>query len=164
RVRRTQLRRRRLRLAGGADGAALAAHAAWDELLATLVDLDIDHRSSDTPRGIAARLTRARPVLVENSVPQVDALTRAVERASYARQPLPDAELVPAVRQVTAELAATVTGLAKLRGWLFPASVTQRWRGAATDFGERTAAGWTRLGDAVGQRVPGRDRATRRIR
>ncbi|MGH3714767.1 MAG: transglutaminase TgpA family protein [Micromonosporaceae bacterium] len=160
-VRRAALRRRRWRIAeraGQPDGAIAAAHAAWDELLDTLVDLDIDHQSSDTPRSLAARLTRARPPLVEQRVAEVETLARAMERASYSRQPLPSDGLGQAVRLATAELRSVTTGLARWRAAVFPASVMRSWSTATVDFGERTSATWLQIRAAFLARLPRRRR------
>lgn len=165
-VRRGLLRRRRLRIAdraGEPDHAVPAAHAAWDELLDTLRDLEIDHQSSDTPRGVAARLTRTRPPLVENAVAEVNTLARALERASYSRQPLRDAALASAVKLVTAELRATTTGLARVRAAVFPASVTRVWSAGTAEFAERTSGGWSRFWETAATKLPRRRRETRRL-
>lgn len=125
-LRRWLVRRRRLSLEPGGDPAA-AAYAAWDELLDTLVDLDIGYRPSDTPRGVARRLRDVRPPLIESSVREIGLLARAVERARYAPEPMPGTDLGQAVRAVRAELWSTATRWQRSQATVMPASVIRSW-------------------------------------
>lgn len=126
-LRRWLVRRRRRDLESGGDPAA-AAYAAWDELLDTLVDLDIGHRPSDTPRGIARRLRDVRPPLIESSAREIGLLARAVEQARYAPEPLSGTDLGQAVRAVRAELWLTATRWQRWQATVLPASVIRGWR------------------------------------
>jgi hypothetical protein len=126
-LRRWLVRRRRLDPESGGDPAA-PAYAAWDELLDTMVDLDIGYRPSDTPRGVAGRLRDVRPPLIESSVREIGLLARAVERARYAPEPLPGTDLGQAVRAVRAELWLTATRWQRVQAAVLPASVIRSWR------------------------------------
>ncbi|HEX6074432.1 MAG TPA: DUF3488 and transglutaminase-like domain-containing protein [Micromonosporaceae bacterium] len=144
-VRRWLVRRRRLRVGTGQDDdPAAAAYAAWDELLDTLVDLDIGYQPSDTPRGVARRLRETRPPLIESSVTEIGLLARAVERARYAPQPLPGTNLGQAVAAVADELRLTVTRWQRLKATVLPGSVTRDWRGFLAAARDRTLDAWQR--------------------
>ncbi|MQA24966.1 MAG: DUF4129 domain-containing protein, partial [Micromonosporaceae bacterium] len=162
---RTLRRRRRLREAGGTGAGAAgragagAAHRAWDELLDTLTDLKIDYMSSDTPRGVARRVTHCRPPLIESTVPQVELIAKSMERAEYSQRPLPPEELAEAVRAVTAELRANSTRPARVTATLFPPSVLRDWQSSISEATQRVYAVWQRGRDAAAQRLLRRLRA-----
>lgn len=155
-TRRALLRRRRLRLAGRGEPEA-AARAAWHELLDTLVDLDVDYQTSDTPRAVARRLTRSRPPLITETATEVGLLATVAERAGYSRQPMHSDRLAEALTAVRAELRTTaVYGLGKLQAAVFPASVIRRWQ-AATETGVQTAGeAWDRWREGIARRLPRR--------
>jgi transglutaminase-like putative cysteine protease len=144
-LRRSLVRRRRLGLhaGSGADPAA-AAYAAWDELLDTMVDLDIGYQPSETPRAVARRLRDVRPPLIESSVAEIGLLARAVERARYAPEPLPGADLGQAVRTVRAELWSTATRWQRFRGTVLPGSVIRDWRRFLDSTRDQTLDAWQR--------------------
>ncbi len=110
-----------------AGAARYAAHAAWDELLDTLVDYRLPVDSSETPRATAERLV-ARPRLVGAAAQSVRLLARAEEHARYAKQPLYESDLRAAVRRVRAGLAVHVPRQRRWAAALMPRSVVLRWR------------------------------------
>jgi transglutaminase-like putative cysteine protease len=114
---------------GLVDGAAARAeaHAAWDELIDTLVDYDIAVDQAETPRVTAERLvTQLR--LAEAAKDGARLLGRAEERARYARSPLGETGLGVAMRDVRRAIARYVTRRTRLRAVLLPPSVLRRWR------------------------------------
>ncbi|MGC4895881.1 transglutaminase TgpA family protein [Micromonospora sp. DT31] len=128
-----------------AESARADAHAAWDELLDTLVDFHVRVDRTETPRATAERL--ARESLVENDAAAtgVRLLGRAEERARYARDPLTGTELQPALRSVRGALSAGADRRTRLRAALLPPSVVLRWR---TALAERSAQVVTTSGAA----------------
>ncbi|MFK4851390.1 transglutaminaseTgpA domain-containing protein [Microbacterium sp. ZW T6_19] len=94
------------------------AGAAWTELRATLIDLQIAVSDADSPR------RRARGLVTENGVDgqAMKTLTDAVERASYARSAEP-ADLAPALGDVLHRLRASVDRPARVRALLMPRSL-----------------------------------------
>ncbi|MEV0155049.1 DUF3488 and transglutaminase-like domain-containing protein [Micromonospora sp. NPDC050686] len=115
------------------DRARADAHAAWDELLDTLVDYRVRVLETETPRATADRLVRAE--LAENLTAgdAVRLLGRAEERARYAPQPLTGEQLHPALRAVRSELAARVDRRTRLLAAVLPPSVLLRWRTGLAD-------------------------------
>lgn len=116
------------------DGAATArarrdAHAAWDELVDTLVDLRLPVDPAETPRTTTERIIRDAALA---QAPSADArlLGTAEERARYAREPLVTDRLGAALRTVRRALAERVSFRTRLRAALLPPSVLQRWRTA----------------------------------
>ncbi|ATO17232.1 transglutaminase [Micromonospora sp. WMMA2032] len=154
-LRRSTLRRRRVRTAaptatavtvpgqrGGpreivvgvdADAVRADAHAAWDELLDTLVDFHVRVDRTETPRATAERLSREALAEDTGAATGVRLLGRAEERARYARDPLGGAELHPALRSVRGALAARADRRTRLLAALLPPSVLARWRTAAAE-------------------------------
>jgi Transglutaminase-like superfamily/Domain of unknown function (DUF4129) len=149
-LRRSGLRRRRLRSkADGAtptvtaDGATgppgemrlvvsraeliQEAHAAWDELVDTLVDYGIPTNEAETPRETARRVARSL-VLVGPPVEALTLIGQVEERARYARTPLGSGKLATALRVVRSAVAASASRRTRLRAALFPRSVLLRWR------------------------------------
>ncbi|HKS99028.1 MAG TPA: transglutaminase domain-containing protein, partial [Rugosimonospora sp.] len=110
---------------GGA--ARIQAHAAWDELIDTLVDYDLPVDQAETPRVTVERLVKQLR-LVEGARDGVRLLGRAEERARYARSPLGDVRLGTAIRDVRRAIAGYVTRRTRLRAVLLPPSVVRRWR------------------------------------
>ncbi len=163
-VRRAMIRRRRLGTAAdgsATDGGTAAAHAAWDELLDTLVDLDIDYQASDTPRGVARRLRKARPPLIQDAIAEIELLAQATERAEYSRQPLPGDGLDTATASVCRELRTTATRWVRLTATVYPASVTRLWRERLVQSLQATSESVARSRAALGKRIPGRRRDLR---
>jgi transglutaminase-like putative cysteine protease len=112
------------------EAALREAHAAWDELVDTLVDYDIPVDDAQTPRvvasGVAAMLS-----LPERPAEALRLLGRAEERARYARTPLAVADLGGALRTVRRAVARTASRRTRLQAVLLPPSVLRRWRYAA---------------------------------
>ncbi|MEN3308316.1 MAG: hypothetical protein V7603_4518 [Micromonosporaceae bacterium] len=111
------------------DGAAARrqAHAAWDELIDTLIDYDIPVDQAETPRVTADRLVKQLR-LTAAAGDAARLLGRAEERARYARSPLGEVRLGAAVRDVRRAIARYVTRRTRLRALLLPPSVLRRWR------------------------------------
>ncbi|OZB77565.1 MAG: hypothetical protein B7X41_20890 [Microbacterium sp. 14-71-5] len=116
-IRRLQTVRRRA-AAGRGD-----AVAAWTELRATLQDLGLPASSAESPRARGERLVRERGV----DAAAMDALVRAIEHASYARQgsgSAPDgADLRPPLDAVSARLHARVSRRDRIAAVLTPRSL-----------------------------------------
>ncbi|SCF41438.1 transglutaminase TgpA family protein [Micromonospora mirobrigensis] len=115
------------------DRARADAHAAWDELLDTLVDYRVLVDRTETPRATADRLVRDELGGDTQADGAVRLLGRAEERARYARQPLTGEELHPALRAVRGELASRADRRTRLMAAVLPPSVLQRWRTRFTD-------------------------------
>ncbi|MEU3457979.1 DUF3488 and transglutaminase-like domain-containing protein [Micromonospora sp. NPDC006766] len=128
-----------------ADRARAHAHAAWDELLDTLVDFQIRVDRTETPRATAERLAREAVGEDAGAVTGVRLLGRAEERARYARDPLDGEELHPGLRAVRGALAARADRRTRIRAALLPPSVLLRWRTAAAEHSARLVAGGGRL-------------------
>jgi transglutaminase-like putative cysteine protease len=103
------------------------AHAAWEELIDTMVDFDIEVDPAETPRATAERLT-GLPAMPSTAGPQADLLASAEERARYARTPLRPDPLDAAVRGVRRAFLSRATRRERLSAALMPRSVLQRWR------------------------------------
>ncbi len=116
-----------------AEAARADAHAAWDELLDTLVDFHVPVDRTETPRATAERLGREALAEESGAVTGVRLLGRAEERARYARDPLTGAELHPALRTVRAALAARASRRTRLRAAVLPPSVLARWQTAVAE-------------------------------
>ena len=103
------------------------AHAAWDELVDTMIDFRVPVDPTETPRVTAQRLVRDADL--EAAPAQSAALLgRAEERARYARQPLQGGELTDALGEVRKGLARNATRRTRLVALLMPPSVMLRWR------------------------------------
>jgi transglutaminase-like putative cysteine protease len=124
------------------------AHAAWDELVDTMIDYDVDVDPTETPRVTANRLVRQ----VSLAGPAAEAATllgRAEERARYARAPLAGQELTTALDRVRHAVAAGSSRRTRLRAAVLPPSVLLRWRHALGGTTERVVALFSRAGDAL---------------
>ena len=103
------------------------AHAAWDELIDTMIDFRVPVDPSETPRVTAQRLVRdadLEPAPAESAT----LLGRAEERARYARRPLQGGELTDALDAVRKGLARSAPRRTRLVAVLMPPSVMLRWR------------------------------------
>ncbi|MEU8423664.1 DUF3488 and transglutaminase-like domain-containing protein [Micromonospora sp. NPDC048835] len=118
----------------GADAnrARADAHAAWAELLDTLVDFRVPVDPTETPRATADRLVRDA-LDDDNAVGSARLLGRAEERARYARDPLTGEPLLPALRAVRGALASQADRRTRLVAAVLPPSVLLRWRTALAD-------------------------------
>ncbi|MGK5741903.1 transglutaminase TgpA family protein [Micromonospora sp. URMC 103] len=123
-----------------ADRARADAHAAWDELLDTLVDYRVRIDRTETPRATADRLVRDTLTDHTEAVTAVRLLGRAEERARYARDPLTGEPLTPALRAVRGALAAGANRRTRLLAAVLPPSVLARWRIALADTSARLVA------------------------
>jgi transglutaminase-like putative cysteine protease len=114
----------------GPSSAELArahAHASWDELIDTLVDLRVGTDPSETPRATVQRLITAE-LVTGQAADALRLLGRAEERARYARDPLAGAALNAALSTVRRALASGADRWTRIVAVLFPPSVLLRWR------------------------------------
>ncbi|MEV4121120.1 DUF3488 and transglutaminase-like domain-containing protein [Micromonospora sp. NPDC049645] len=126
----------------GADAnqARADAHAAWAELLDTLVDFRVRVDPTETPRATADRLVRDALDDDSAAVGAARLLGRAEERARYARDPLTGERLLPALRAVRTALTARADRRTRLLAAVLPPSVLLRWRTAMADRSGRMVA------------------------
>ena len=124
------------------------AHAAWDELVDTMVDYRVPVDPTETPRHTAQRLVREAD-LTEAPAESATLLGRAEERARYARQPLQGGELTVALNQVRKGLAKTATRRTRLAAVLLPPSVMLRWRMGMGDTSARWMGSFSRGRDLL---------------
>jgi transglutaminase-like putative cysteine protease len=108
------------------------AHAAWDELVDTMIDFRVPVDPTETPRLTAQRLVREAALTAEPA-DSMTLLGSAEERARYARQPLQGGELTAALGQVRKGLARSATRPTRIAAVLLPPSVLLRWRLAVGD-------------------------------
>ena len=130
------------------EAARADAHAAWDELVDTLVDYRIPLDDSETPRVTADRIAtilRLRPEAADG----VRRLGQAEERARYARVPLPPGGLSAAIRSVRSAIAGRATRWTRIRAVLLPPSVLQRWGTGLVEAVSGTVAAVGRRRDAL---------------
>jgi transglutaminase-like putative cysteine protease/uncharacterized membrane protein YhaH (DUF805 family) len=118
-----------MRVIGGpeADAVRRDAHAAWDEMIDTLMDHQIPIDESETPRIVVQRITD-RLRLAGPAAEALLVLGRAEERARYARTPLASTELGRSVHTMRRAVAERVSRRTRLRAALMPPSVLLRWR------------------------------------
>ncbi|MBX6357960.1 MAG: hypothetical protein IRZ05_19175 [Micromonosporaceae bacterium] len=165
---------RQILVTGDAAAAARAdAHAAWAELLDTMVDFRIPVDPTETPRATAERLVRAerlepigqdaqagagttaRHGKAAGDLSPADAvrlLGRAEERARYARDPLSTELLVPSLRTVRRAFAGNADRRTRIMAVLLPPSVVERWRWTAIETSSRAANAVGRWGAALSPR------------
>ncbi|MEW2382039.1 DUF3488 and transglutaminase-like domain-containing protein [Micromonospora sp. NPDC047707] len=136
---------RRMVVLADADRARADAHAAWDELLDTLVDFRVRVDRTETPRATADRIARETLAEDTDATTAVRLLGRAEERARYARDPLTGEPLLPALRRVRGALAARADRRTRLVAAVLPPSVLLRWRAATADGSARLVASYGRL-------------------
>jgi transglutaminase-like putative cysteine protease len=124
------------------------AHAAWDELIDTMIDFRVPVDPTETPRVTAQRLVREAEL---ESAPAESAslLGRAEERARYARQPLQGGELTEALGLVRKGLARSATRRTRLVAVLLPPSVMLRWRQGMAEGSSRTVEFFSRGRDVL---------------
>ncbi|MFC7273282.1 DUF3488 and DUF4129 domain-containing transglutaminase family protein [Paractinoplanes rhizophilus] len=131
------------------------AHAAWDELLDTMIDFRIPVDPTETPRVTAQRLIKDA-ILLEEPATAATLLGSAEERARYARRPLQGGELTVALGRVRKGLARSATRRTRITAALFPPSVLLRWRLATAEGSARTVAAGARLRDSLARFSPRR--------
>ncbi|HEX6684847.1 MAG TPA: DUF3488 and transglutaminase-like domain-containing protein [Candidatus Limnocylindrales bacterium] len=124
------------------------AHAAWDELLDTMIDYRIAIDPAETPRTTAERLIRAEG-LPTPTAEHARKLGYAEERARYAQQPVSPQGLVAAVREVRRVFASQAGRWVRITAVAFPPSVTQRWRAGTAAFGVGVSESISRFRTAV---------------
>ncbi|MFI6235985.1 DUF3488 and DUF4129 domain-containing transglutaminase family protein [Micromonospora sp. NPDC050784] len=122
-----------------ANRARADAHAAWAELLDTLVDFRVPVDPTETPRATADRLVRDA-LDDDEAIGSARLLGRAEERARYARDPLTGERLLPALRAVRGALATRADRRTRLLAAVLPPSVLLRWRTALADRSGRMVA------------------------
>jgi transglutaminase-like putative cysteine protease len=122
------------------------AHAAWDELIDTMIDYRVPVDPTETPRMTAQRLVRDADL---ETAPAESAtlLGSAEERARYARRPLQGGELTQALGRVRKGLARSATRRTRLVAALMPPSVLLHWRIAIGDMSARAMAFFSRARD-----------------
>jgi hypothetical protein len=109
-----------------------AAHAAWEELLDLLADYRVPADTAGPAhscRAIGERLAREGG-LAPAATAGVLTLSRAEERATYARFPVTDADLAGALQQVRSGLRDRSSRRTRLVAAVAPPSVLARWRNA----------------------------------
>ncbi|MDT5030065.1 MAG: hypothetical protein QOC94_236 [Actinoplanes sp.] len=116
------------------------AHAAWDELIDTMLDYQVPVDPAETPRVTAQRLVQDGE-LTTTSAQAATLLGAAEEQARYARRPLQGAELTDALHRVRKGLAVTVNRRTRIVAVLLPPSVMLRWRLAIADTSGRWVGG-----------------------
>ncbi|AGL15508.1 transglutaminase domain-containing protein [Actinoplanes sp. N902-109] len=131
------------------------AHAAWDELVDTMLDYRVPLDATETPRHTAQRLIREAD-LTHDSAAAATLLGHAEERARYARQPLRGEGLTTALTHVRKGLAATASRRTRLEAVLLPPSVLLRWRLTVGDLSTRWATTLSNLRDSLTRFSPRR--------
>ncbi len=97
------------------------AHAAWDELRATVVDHGLPWRPSDSPRAAALHLANVL-TLDETPTEALTRIARAEERARYARSPGEATTLRDDMRVISSAFRKKVTRGVRWRARLLPPS------------------------------------------
>ncbi|MFG2061364.1 DUF3488 and transglutaminase-like domain-containing protein [Micromonospora sp. NPDC048871] len=144
-----------------ADRARADAHAAWDELIDTLVDYRVRVDPTETPRATAERLARESVGADTEAGTAVRLLGRAEERARYARDPLTGEPLPAALRTVRGALAGQADRRTRLMATALPPSVLGRWRTTLADTSARLVASGGELRSRLLRFNPRRLLATR---
>ena len=124
------------------------AHAAWDELIDTMIDFRMPIDPAETPRVTAQRLIKDA-VLVEEPAAAATLLGTAEEQARYARRPMQGGELSAALSDVRRGLARSATRWTRLVAVLMPPSVLLRWRLAVTEAATRTVTAGGRVREGM---------------
>lgn len=129
------------------------AHAAWDELIDTMVDFRLPVDPAETPRLTAHRLTTASQL--SGSAAQGAALLgRAEERARYAREPMQAERLGAALHEVRGALAGRAGRRVRFMAAVLPPSVLRRWRLGLSDAVSSIVAATTRRSAAMSRFNP----------
>jgi transglutaminase-like putative cysteine protease len=124
------------------------AHAAWSELLDTMLDYGVPIDDAETPRATSGRLQSVAELAPAGRT-QTAVLARAEERARYARSPLRVDNLDDAVRVTRAAFAERATRVQRVNAWLFPRSVLLRWQLNWYGFYGRSVRRAGRIRDAI---------------
>jgi hypothetical protein len=131
------------------------AHAAWDELIDTMIDYRIPIDPSETPRVTARRLI-TEAILQPDPATAATLLGTAEEQARYARRPMQGAELPPALRLVRKGLARSANRRTRLVATMMPPSVLLRWRLSLSDLSARSVGVAGRMRDVLARFSPRR--------
>jgi hypothetical protein len=131
------------------------AHAAWDELIDTMIDYRIPVDPTETPRVTARRLINDA-VLISTAADAATLLGTAEEQARYARRPMQGAALPPALRQIRKGLARSANRRTRLTAAVMPPSVLLRWRLSLSDTSARFVGAASRLRDSLARFNPRR--------
>ncbi|MFC0529587.1 transglutaminase TgpA family protein [Phytohabitans kaempferiae] len=124
------------------------AHAAWAELIDTMVDYRVPIDQTETPRATADRLIKDG--LVDGPAAEAARmLGRAEERARYARDPLQAGRLGEGLRAVRRAMASRANRRTRLAARLLPPSVLLRWRQAIVESSIRTVLTSGRMRDGL---------------
>lgn len=118
-------RRQRLRLARTGEPRAAAA-AAWAELAASAIDLDMRWARSRTPRQVAAGLVAAADLEGSSEGAALGRTARTVEYARYARTPAPTDGLAADLSLGVSGLRESASRFTRLRATFVPRSLTSR--------------------------------------
>jgi transglutaminase-like putative cysteine protease len=124
------------------------AHAAWDELIDSMIDFQVPVDPTETPRVTAQRLVRDLSLAGEPAE-AATLLGTAEERARYARQPLQGAELTSALRRIRSGMSGSSSRRIRLRATLLPPSVLLSWRQGMAEWSTRVAEGLTGLRESL---------------
>ncbi len=142
---------RRRRWHAARDDSALA-HAAWLELHDDLTDYGISWRVSESPRAVSRRLATTLQ-LDADSQQALDRVSRAEERARYAKVAVAPQSLRADVAVIRRAVAAGAARPQRWRAWLLPPSALLPVRSGVQQ--ALDVFGWL---DAAGLRVRGRVR------
>jgi transglutaminase-like putative cysteine protease len=135
--------------------ARLDAHAAWDELMDTMVDFRVPVDPTETPRATSERLV-SHAVLTGPAADATRLLGRAEERARYAREPLRGGDLATGLDTVRRALADAATRGQRLAAVVMPPSVLLRWRLGLVEATTRVILATGRGRDRLGRLNPRR--------
>jgi transglutaminase-like putative cysteine protease len=137
------------------------AHAAWDELVDTMIDYRLPVDPAETPRVTAERLVSQR-AFSGQAAEGAQLLGQAEERARYARAPLPGPDLGLALRSVRTALRRGVSRRTRLIATFLPPSVITRWRAALVSTYTAAVNASARRRDAVARTMSPRRLITTR--
>ncbi len=137
------------------------AHAAWSELIDTMLDYGVPLDEAETPRATSGRL-QSTSELAPAGRSQTAVLARAEELARYARRPVRADNLDEAVRITRAAFAERATRTQRVNAWLFPRSVLLRWQLNWYGFYGRSVRRAGRIRDAILSIDPRRLRSRKR--
>ncbi|MDP9791952.1 transglutaminase-like putative cysteine protease [Catenuloplanes nepalensis] len=112
------------------------AHAAWAEMLDTMIDFRVEVNPAETPRNTVDRLTRSESLSPE-AASAAAVLGGAEEHARYARTPLTGSDLGGALAQLRQGLSVHAGRRVRMQAVLMPPSVLRHWK---TAIGDRYAA------------------------
>jgi hypothetical protein len=138
----------RMVVVGDLEQARRDAHAAWDELIDTLIDFRLPVDLAETPRTTADRVVRDA-ALRDAAAKGALLLGRAEERARYARAPLATDQLGSSLRAVRRAFAQRASRRTRFMAAVLPRSVLQRWRLAVVSATAGTVTAAARVRDAV---------------